>query len=134
MPTIIIEDLRQRHIEDFLRARRDVRNGWTALDTDRLMAAILSFAKQLGKADLEADKYSTALREAVQALGRRAERQDQVTAIEEDGIRLRAAIRCGWFGDELTEDDVGDLHGWEVDQLSTAVAERFNEAMTVPKN
>jgi len=133
MAEITIKDLRQRHIEAFLKARRDIAAGRAGLTPEGYSDALVGFAGQLIKQQVEGEQFTATLGKFVEGLLAMQERQRALTAIEEAGVRVRAAARCGWF-DGLDEDDVGDMHGWEVDQLSDAVAERFNEAMTVPKN
>lgn len=133
MADITIKDLKQRHIEDFLRARRDIQIGQSDLGPKDYSDALVGFAAALVKKKVEGDAFREALGKFVEGLLAMQERRAGLTAIEESGVRVRAAARCGWF-EELTEDGVGDLAGWEVDQLSDAVAERFNEAMTVPKS
>lgn len=133
MPEITIKDLRQRHIEAFLRARREIRNGWNDIGADELATTLVGFATELGKAKLEADKYRAVIQEFVQGLAKREERRGEISAAEEDGIRVRAAARCEWF-DDLDEDDVPDLKAWEVDQLSDQIAGEVNAAYEVPKN
>lgn len=133
MPDITIKDLKQRHIEEFLKARRDILNQSAGLDADGFATSLAGFAVQLAKKGLESEQYDTALAEFVRGLGAVQERAQDVTNAEEDGLRVRAAARCGWF-DDLEEEGVGDLEPWRVDQLSDEIATRFNDAMTVPEN
>jgi len=132
MPEITIKDLRQRHIEDFLRERRNIANDSAGLDADKFAAALVAFAREAAKS-LDGTDFASAMSEYVRGLTAIHEQRDTLTAIEEDGVRVRAAARCGWF-DGLDEGDVPGLEPWRVDQLSTEIAERFNEARTAPKN
>jgi len=133
MAEITIKDLKQRHIEDFLRARRDIQVGRAELNQQSYSDALVGFAAALIKKKVEGDEFRDALAKFVEGLLAMGEREQALTIIEEAGVRVRAAARCEWF-DDLDEDDVGDLPAWEVDQLSDTVADAFNEAMTVPKN
>lgn len=133
MAEITITDLRQRHIEDWLAARRDVRAGKANLTPQGFSTALVGFATTLAKKQIEGEEFRAALDSFVRGLLAMQEQREALSAYEENGVRVRAAARCGWF-DELDEGAVGDLQPWEVDQLSDAVTDAFNEAVTVPKN
>lgn len=133
MAEITIEDLRQRHIEAFLEARRAIKEGIANLNTEAYAVALLGFATELAKQKLDSEKYRASLAEFASGLVALDERRGDITQAEQDGVNVRAAARCGWF-DDLDEDDVGDLEPWRVDQLSTEIIGRFNDAMTVPEN
>lgn len=132
---ITITDLRQRHIEEFLRARRDIRAGIADLTPGEYADVLVGFAQSLAKKKITGEEYAATLTQYVNGLVAMQEQHSgEITVTEEDGIRVRAAARCGWFGDGLDEDGVDDLYGWQVDELSDKVTEAFNEALTVPKN
>lgn len=131
---ITITDLRQRHIEDWLKARRDIRAGIADLTSGEYADTMVGFAQSLVKKKITGDEYAVTLEKFVNGLLALREARGEITVTEEDGIRVRAAARCGWFGDELDEDGVSDLYAWQVDELADKVTETFNEALAVPKN
>ena len=133
MAEITIKNLKQRHIEAFLAARRDIKNKRAGLDPESFAASLASFAVQLSSKKLTTEQYDTALAQFVNGMNGVYERRQEITQAEQDGVNVRAAARCGWF-DELDADDVGDLEAWRVDQLSTEIVDLFNEAVTVPEN
>jgi len=134
MAEITIKDLKQRHIEEFLAARRAIRNDRMRLTPKDFGEVLATFAVTLAKKELKPEQYATALDRYVQGLGLLAQQREELSGPEEDGLRVRAAARCGWFGNDMTEDGVGDLAAWEVDALSNAVTETFNAAYEIPKN
>ncbi len=134
MPDITIKGLKQRHIEEFLEARREIKLGIADTDARAFATALMGFAMELAKQGLKPEQYNATITEYAQGVTRIESRRGELTAAEEDGIRVRAAVRVGWFGDELVEDDIAEMEPWRVDQLADAVAEKFNEAFEVPEN
>jgi len=133
MADITIGNLTQRQLEDFLQAERDVEAGRSGMGPQQFSEALAGFATALLKEEMDPQQYNIALGKFVEGLALFGQRRDDLKQIERDGARVRAAARCGWF-DDLDEEAVNDMAPWEVDQLGTAVLDRCNEAVTVPKN
>ncbi len=134
MTEITIKDLKQRHIEAFLKARREIKEGYADFNAETFAAALSNLAVELEKKAIDKDKFNVTLAQYTQGLLAMDERRGELSAAEMDGVSVRAAARCGWFGDDLKEEDVPELTPYEVDRLSTAVADTFNAAYEVPKN
>lgn len=48
------------------------------------------------------------------------------------GISVRAAAKAGWFGPDITPDDVGDLMGYETVKLAGDILDAYNAAQNPP--
>lgn len=133
MAELAIEKLKQRHIEGFLEAVRDLRRSKISVTPEQLSASMTDFAVALMKAKVEGGEFAHALAEYRRGLLEIEKRASDLTVPEEDGVRVRAAARCEWFSD-FDEDDVDDMEPWRVDELSSQITEAFNAAMEMPKN
>jgi hypothetical protein len=134
MPDIKIEKLTQRQLEEFVQARRDIVAGRAALTPESFADALLAFATELTKQELEPDEFKAALNTYRQGVFELDQRSAEVSVHEEEGIRVRAAARCGWFGDALAEEDVGDFEPWRVSQIDDDIVAFYKKATTAPKN
>lgn len=133
MTEFAIKDLKQRHIEAFHQAQRDVKAGRASLDADSYGEQLAAFVAELSKAGVKPEQFQAALAEFGRGVMALDARQNELTGRESEGVRVRAACRCGWF-EELSEDDVGDLEPWRVSQLDDEIVERYKAAYDVPKN
>ena len=133
MAEIVIKDLRQRHIEDFLKERREIQAGLSGLTPASFGDALVGFAAALKKAVIEKEEYNVTLAQFVTGLISLDERRTEISQVEMNCVNVQAAIRCEWF-DDLAEDAVGDLEAWRVTELSNEITALINDALTVPKN
>lgn len=137
MTEIKIEKLTQRHLEEWIQARRDIVLGRANLNTESYGDAMLTFAteltKELVKIEDGAERFKDVLAEYRIGLFELDRRSEEVSKHEEEGMRVRAAARRGWF-DDLAEEDVDDLAPWEVSRIDDQIVAFYKEATSAPKN
>ncbi len=136
MPKLDLSDLRQRDVEAFYRASRDIRTGLSNVTPEAYSEQIVKFVANLHKAagDMEAESLQATVREFSNGLLLMSQRRDTFTSTEVVGVTVRAMARLGWLGEDVSEDDVGDMRPGDV----TAFSDQFNAlleaAYEIPKN
>ena len=131
MPTVK-DELLQRDMEAFFRARADLTAGITDLQPADLADALIAFVKALRAAGEPANdqRFKALLAEFTTTL--RQERQPEpLDAPRNNGVVVRAACRAGLIAD-LGEDAVGDLSPGTVRGLARAVDAAILKAYEVP--
>ena len=127
------DELRQRDIEAFFRARRDIQAGINRQDARELSSVIVDFIRDVQDAGVKpgSTAFSTVFREfsgKVQALRSIA---GDLTGPENNGLDVRAAIRAEWLTD-ITQEEVDDLHPAAVVWLATEINNTLGKAFEVP--
>lgn len=109
------DDLRQRDVEAYFRAEREIRAGLHKVGGDEHASALISFTTELLKAKpkMEREKFSAAVSLFQRGLLIQDERMGVLGEVETCGVYVRAAVRCEWLSQEeakIEENDVGDMH------------------------
>lgn len=123
----------QGQLEAFLAAERELRNGMLRVAPKDLAHDLALFLKQVSLAgvNLRGDDLRAALDSFAALLSRPP--IEGVTAIEQNGLWVRAACRAGLLPD-VRETDVENLSPVEVREYAEQIGGRFLEATTTPKN
>jgi hypothetical protein len=129
-----LPDFRQRDVEDFFAAVRQIQNGIQGTTPEILEGAAVGFlaALQKNKVKLaDADHMAVALREYLGALREMQDRAGAISSPEFVGGIVRAAARCGWL-EGIAEDGVPDLPPNAVTWLSEAIQREVAQSYEVP--
>jgi len=133
MAEIKIKELKQRHVEHFLRTRREIQAGMSGLTPQGYGDALVGFAGALKAQKLEPGEFAVTLEKYVTGLLKIDEQKSDITQLEMNGVNVRSAARLDWF-DDLVEAAVDDMEPWRVIQLSDEIIQLYNDALTVPKD
>jgi hypothetical protein len=125
-------DLRQRHIEAFFMAQREIRDGRLSMPVKSLADAVAGFLKQLAGMDIRPGTPDFALVFGEFASTLRATHQPRraLTKAEDTGVIVRAAARSGLV-EALAEDAVGDMAPAVVVWLANEVDQAIGRAYAI---
>jgi len=132
MPTVK-DELLQRDVEAFFKARADLTAGVTDLAPAALADALIAFVKAL-RASGESvgdERFKALLGEYATTLRQQRQTAETLDATRSNGINVRAACRTGVIAD-LEESAVGDLTPGKVRDLARKLDAAIVKAYEVP--
>ena len=133
MAATVLEDIRQRHIDAYWTAERDIIDGRQSLDPPGLAGALVAFAVavQSGKVKPDEKQYNALLGEFASTLRWRTQRNSRLKDAEYVGVAVRAGIRAGIITG-VREDDVDEMLPRDVTALCQQLTEAVKAVSVVP--
>lgn len=126
------DDLRQRDVEAFFMAQREIRDGRLSMPVKSLADAVAGFLRQLADMDIRpgTPDFSTVFGEFSSTLRATHQPRRAITKAEETGVTTRAAARCG-IVEGLAEADVADMRPAVVLWLANEVDQAIGRAYAI---
>jgi len=125
-------DLRQRDIEAFFKARREIEAGCLEVPATQLAAQLVELLQSVRSAGLKpgTPEFLQVFQEFAREL-RMRQAPAQLSGPEATGVSVRAAIRAGWLSG-LDEGVVGELKPAIVRDLAQKVDDSLRAAYNLP--
>lgn len=126
------DDLRQRDVEAFFMAQREIRDGRLSLPIKALAEAVAGFLKQLADMNIRpgTPDFATVFGEFSSTLRATHQPRRALTKAEDTGITIRAAARCGLVAG-LAEDAVAEMRPAVVLWLAGEVDQAIGRAYSI---
>ncbi len=130
--TTIKDELLQRDVEKFFKARSDLTAGIVTLTPEALSGALLMFVSALreSKEQLPDVRFKAMLAEYAALLRAPRMTADDLDAPRYNGLIVRAACLSGIITD-MEDDDVGELSPGVVRDLAASINSAINDAFEV---
>ena len=127
------DELRQRDVEAFFHARRNIQAGIDQQDMRELSGVMVGFIRDVQGAGVKlgSPDFTTVFREFSGKIQALRSTSGNLAGPEKNGLDVRTAIRCEWLTG-ITESEVDDLHPAAVTWLASEINEAFSTAYEIP--
>ena len=131
--TTVKDELLQRDVEAFFKARADLLAGAKDISPEALTEALIRFVAALRASGEKVvdERFQALLSEYAKTLRQQQTAAGELGSTRYNGLLVRAACRSGLLVD-LEEGAVGDLKPWQVTEFAKTINGAIGDAYRIP--